>query len=243
MTTTLPVPRYSAARRSGGPEFLDAAELTPVELAPILRDLARFNGAMFGHWPALSWLKRATRNLPKGELLTLVDVGCGYGDELRAIRRWVRRRGIAMRLIGIDLSPEVVAVAREATPNVDGIEYRVGDVFEFNDGEPIDLIVSSLVTHHMTDPMIEKFLRWMEGAAQHGWFVCDLQRSIVPYYFIGVSGWLMRVHPVVISDGRISVTRALTRREWRARLASASIPREAIDMRWFMFRLGIGRIK
>ena len=243
MTTTLPAPRFSAAQRSSGPEFLDTAELTPAELAPILRDLARFNGAMFGHWPALSWLKRATRRLPKGELLTLVDVGCGYGDELRAIRRWAKRRGMAMRLIGIDLSAEVIAVAREATPNADKIEYRVGDVFEFSAGEPVDLIVSSLVTHHMTDPMIERFVQWMEATAQHGWFVCDLQRSIVPYYFIGMSGWLMRVHPVVIGDGRISVARALKRGEWFARLAAAGIPREAIDMRWFMFRFGIGRIK
>ena len=243
MTTTVPAPRYSAARRSAGPEFLDTAELTTAELAPILRDLARFNGAMFGHWPALSWLKRATRNLPQGELLTLVDVGCGYGDELRAIRRWTRRRGIAMRLIGIDLSAEVVAVAREATPNADDIEYRVGDVFEFSAGEPVDLIVSSLVAHHMADPMIEKFLRWMEATARRGWFICDLQRSVVPYYFIGLSGWLMRVHSVVISDGRISVARALRWREWEARFAAAGIPREAIDLRWFMFRFGIGRIK
>ena len=243
MTTTVPAPRYSAARRSAGPEFLDTAELTPAELAPILRDLARFNGAMFGHWPALSWLERVTRGLPRGEHLTLVDVGCGYGDELRAIRRWTRRRGIAMRLIGIDLSAEAVSVAREATPNADDIEYRVGDVFEFSAGEPVDLIVSSLVTHHMTDPMIEKFLRWMEATARQGWFICDLQRSIVPYYFIGLSGWLMRVHPVVISDGRISVARALTRSEWLARFRAAGIPREAVDMRWFMFRFGVGRIK
>ena len=243
MTTTVPAPRYSAARRSAGPEFLDTAELTPAELAPILRDLARFNGAMFGHWPALSWLERVTRGLPRGEHLTLVDVGCGYGDELRAIRRWTRRRGIAMRLIGIDLSAEAVSVAREATPNADDIEYRVGDVFEFSAGEPVDLIVSSLVTHHMTDPMIEKFLRWMEATARRGWFICDLQRSVVPYYFIGLSGWLMRVHPVVISDGRISVARALTRSEWLARFRAAGIPREAVDMRWFMFRFGVGRIK
>lgn len=239
---TLPAPSYTAARRSAGPEFLDDAKLTHAELAAILRDLARFNGAMFGHWPALAWLKRATRDLPKGQMLTLLDVGCGYGDELRAIQRWARKRGLAMKLIGIDLSADVIAVAREATPE-GGIDYRAGDVFAFDAGEPIDLIVSSLVTHHMTDTMIEQFVRWMEATARRGWFICDLQRSLVPYYFIALSGWLMRVHPVVVSDGRISVARALTRREWGARFAAAGIPSEAIDVRWFMFRFGIGRIK
>jgi 2-polyprenyl-3-methyl-5-hydroxy-6-metoxy-1,4-benzoquinol methylase len=242
MTWTLPAASFSAARRSAGPEFLDDARLSRAELAAILRELARFNGAMFGHWPVLSWLKRATRDVPKGHSLTLLDVGCGYGDLLRAIRRWAARRGIAMKLIGIDMSADVVAVAREATPD-GGIDYRVGDVFAFDAGEPVDLIVSSLVAHHMTDAMIENFLRWMETTARCGWFICDLQRSLVPYYFIAVSGWLMRVHPVVINDGRISVARALTREEWNARFAAAGLARDAVDTRWFMFRFGIGRLK
>jgi hypothetical protein len=65
----------------------------------------------------------------------------------------------------------------------------------------------------------------------------------VPYHFIALSGWLLRVHPVVVSDGRISVARSLTREEWQQRIAAAGIPRNAVDLRWFMFRFGIGRVK
>lgn len=242
MTPVLPTPRFDAARRSAGPEFLDEAKLSHAELVAILRDLARFNGAMFGHWPALAWLRRVTRSVPERQTLTLLDIGCGYGDLLRAIRRWADKRGIAMKLMGVDLSSDVVAVAREATPASDNIEYRVGDVFELAT-EPVDFIVSSLVTHHMTDDMIERFLRWMEATARRGWFIYDLQRSIVPYYFISLSGWLMGVHPVVINDGRISVARSLTRREWHARIRAAGVADDVIDLRWFMYRFGIGRAK
>ena len=238
-----PRPQFSAARRSAGPEFLDDAKLSHDELTAILRDLARFNGAMFGHWPALSWLKRAMRDVPSGHVITLLDVGCGYGDMLRAVRRFAVRRGVSIRLVGIDLSPDVIAVARQATPDEDDIEYRVGDVFALKLPEPADFIISSLVTHHMTDAEIERFLRWMEVAARRGWFIYDLQRSRVPYHFIPLSGWLMRVHPVVVNDGRISVARSLTREEWEQRIAAAGIPRNAVDLRWFMFRFGIGRVK
>ena len=243
MSPAGPRPQFRAARRSAGPEFLDEAKLSHGELTAILRDLARFNGAMFGHWPALSWLKRVMRDVPSGQVVTLLDVGCGYGDMLRAVRRFAARRGLSIRLIGMDLSPDVIAVARQATPDADDIEYRVGDVFALKSSEPIDFILSSLVTHHMTDAEIERFMRWMEMTARRGWFIYDLQRSRVPYHFIALSDWLMRVHPVVVSDGRISVARSLTREEWEQRIAAAGIPRNAVDLRWFMFRFGIGRVK
>jgi 2-polyprenyl-3-methyl-5-hydroxy-6-metoxy-1,4-benzoquinol methylase len=234
---------FDAARRSAESEILDDTALDAATLAPILRDLARFNGAMFGHWPGLAWLRRATRGVASGKRLTLLDVGCGYGDFLRAVRRFARAHELDIRLVGVDLSPEVIAVAKAATDPAEAIEYHVGDVFEWQAGEPADFIVSSLVTHHMSDPMIEQFLRWMEATARRGWFVYDLERSILPYYFIALSGWLMRVHSVVITDGRTSVARSLTRAEWLARFAAAGLPDGAVELRWFMFRFGIGRLR
>lgn len=234
---------FRAAQRSAQTEILDDAKLAPAELAPILRDLARFNGAMFGHWPGLAWLKRATRGVSSGTRLTLLDVGCGYGDFLRAVRRFARKRELDLRLIGVDLSSEVIEVAKAATDPAEAIEYRVGDVFEMGAEEAPDFIVSSLVTHHMSDAQIEHFLRWMEKTARRGWFIYDLQRSIVPYHFIALSGALLRVHPVVVTDGRTSVARSLTRQEWRERIRAAGIGEDAVDLRWFMFRFGIGRLK
>jgi hypothetical protein len=48
---------------------------------------------------------------------------------------------------------------------------------------------------------------------------------------------------MVIHDGRISVARSLTRKEWEARIAEAGIPRSLVDLRWFMFRFVIGRLR
>jgi SAM-dependent methyltransferase len=231
------------SRRSGEAEWLDNAELQPEELARVLHDLARFNGAMFGHWSVLNWLRRALRDVPKGEPLTLLDVGCGYGDLLRAIRRWARKRELPLRLIGIDLSRETVRIAQGATAADDEIEYHAADVFDFQPGRPVDLVVSSLLTHHFGDAMLVAFLRWMEASARKGWFIYDLQRHPVPYYFIGLMRFVTRLHPMVIHDGRISVARSLTRAEWEDRIARAGVARNAVTLRWFLFRFAIGRLR
>jgi hypothetical protein len=47
----------------------------------------------------------------------------------------------------------------------------------------------------------------------------------------------------VTYDGRISVARSLTRKEWIDRIRAAGIARSAINLRWFMFRFVIGRLK
>ena len=83
----------------------------------------------------------------------------------------------------------------------------------------------------------------MEATARKGWLIYDLQRHVVPYYFIGVAGAVLRLHPMVVHDGRISVARSLTRREWQARLTTAGIPLTAVEFRWFLYRFVIGRMR
>ena len=148
--------------------------------------------------------------------MTLVDIGCGYGDLLRAIARWSRKRGLPIRLIGLDCNRKTIRIAQAASADGTGIEYQVGDVFEFRAPVPIDFVVSSLLTHHLSDELIVRFLCWMELTARRGWLIYDLQRHAVPHYFIGLIGKLTRLNPRMIEDGRISVARSLTAAEWRA---------------------------
>ena len=242
LISTKEAPR-DLSRRSTESEWLDGADASPEELALVLRDLARFNGAMLGHWPVIDWLRCATKDARKEEALTLIDVGCGYGDLLRSIRRWACKRGLTIKLIGLDLNRDTIRIAQTVTDHADEIDYRVMDIFDFEPAQPIDFVVSSLLTHHMSDDLIVKFLRWMEQAARKGWMIYDLQRHAVPFHFIGLMGKLTRLHPLVIHDGRISVARSLTRAEWLARVREAGIAREAVRLRWFLFRFAIGRVR
>lgn len=237
-----PSPVFERPRRSMQTEVLDGS-VEPLELELILSDLARFNGAMLGRWLIIRWLNDALRRLPRQQPVTLLDIGCGYGDLLRAVRHWAKNLDRAIKLIGVDLNPQVIAIARANTEAADGIEYYAADVFDYRPPHPIDVVTTSLVTHHLSDTMIVRLLRWLEATAHKGWLICDLQRSIVPFYFIALAGHLLHLHPVVTYDGRVSVARSLTRKEWQQAILAAGIPNSALNIRSFMFRLMIGRTK
>jgi len=74
-----PSPIFKHPRRSKQTEVLDGPVETG-ELAVILSDLARFNGAMLGRWLVIRWLRQALHRLPPGQPVTLLDIGCGHGD-------------------------------------------------------------------------------------------------------------------------------------------------------------------
>lgn len=235
--------RRDFAKRGEDPEWLDGADLDSQQLAAVLRDLARFNTAMLGRYPIERWLRKAIRGHRLRRPLRLVDAGCGYGDLLRAIRRWADRHGLPISLLGLDMNPQTIRIARAATAPREQIDFAVADALDFHPPEPVDLLVSSLLAHHLGDEQITRLLRWMETTARLGWLVCDLHRHKLPYHVIGFAGKLTRLHPMVIHDGRISVTRALTRAEWNERLDAAGLACEAVTVRWFLFRWLIGRLR
>src|SRR3546814_10038010 len=68
---------------------------------------------------------------------------------LRRIARWAARRGIAAELVGVDLNPRSERAARLHTPPGLAIRWVTGDYADLAGGG-WDVIISSLVAHHMT---------------------------------------------------------------------------------------------
>ena len=145
----MPLDALDFSRRAELTELMDEP-CSREEMRACLLDLSRLNRWFLGYRPTLCWLKDL--NLPRnGSPLHLVDVGCGYGDALRRIERWSADHHIPVELTGCDLNPDIVAIAAEATPNASRIDWIVSDVFSLRTRKPIDLIVSSLFAHHLTE--------------------------------------------------------------------------------------------
>jgi hypothetical protein len=234
----------SFARRSQENELMDAPGVTAQDLADCLTDLVRVNAVTRARAPTLQWIARATGHLDRGQSFTLLDVGFGQGDMLRAVHGWALRAKLRPVLSGVDLSPWSAPAARLATAPSIPINYRVGDVFAYEPDAPVDYVISSLVAHHMSDEQLIRFIKWMEKTAQGGWFINDLHRHALAYYGFKVLSCVAGWHRFVRHDGPVSVARAFLREDWLHLLAAAEIPEEAVTIKWcFPFRICVGRIK
>jgi SAM-dependent methyltransferase len=226
--------RPDFSKRSFAAEWLDANGQSR-ELPDYLRDLAWFNRDALGPWAISAGSPRKT--------FTLLDAGCGDGDLLRTVARWAAGKGLAFSLTGIDLDPHTIAIARARTDDAANIQFQAADIFAAAPAQPVDFIVSSLLAHHLDDAQIIELIRMMERAARRGWLIYDLQRSAVAYHAIGAIGKIARLHPMVVRDGQISVTRSLTKSEWRDRVRAARLDPTQVGIDWFFYRLLVSRLR
>ncbi|WP_446742665.1 methyltransferase domain-containing protein [Silvibacterium acidisoli] len=201
------------------------------DLRECLKDLAKVNRVTFAHRKVMRWVRSFFRNGDPNRPLHLVDVGCGGGDLLRSIERWSIQAGLEMKLTGIDLNPACIRIAREFGPSQSRIEWRSGSFDSFPAGdEPVDLVVSSLFTHHLTDAQIVCFLRWMEKSAQKGWLISDLYRSRVSYVGFSMLASAARWHRFVRHDGPVSIRRGFLPRDWNTYLVAAEVPVDEVKI-------------
>jgi SAM-dependent methyltransferase len=215
------------------------------ELRSCLHDIARVNRLTLAQRPTLGWLEELVAAGPVlSAPLRIVDVGCGYGDTLRKIDRWAAKRGVPVRLTGIDLNPDAIRAAREATPSCQQIEWLVGDALADHTQGPIDVVICSLLTHHLTNSQIVLFLLWMEQTARRGWFIDDLHRKPMPYHLFRLWARLADWHPFVKNDGPVSIRRSFVAEDWQGLCAAAEIDEESVSIREHRpARLCVGRVK
>lgn len=233
------------AERSKQDELMDTEPVGFEEFKACLVDLARVNRLSLAYRPTLAFLDRLVengRNL--GRPIEVVDVGSGYGDMLREIDAWALRRDVAVSLTGVDLNPWSRLAATEATSPSRKINWVTADAFAYDPPRRIDVVVSSLFAHHLPDPLVARFLGWMEANARLGWFVNDLHRHPLPYHFFRHFAKLARLHRFVQHDGPVSIARAFVASDWHRLLAEAGIDPAAVEIRWMMpFRLTVARHK
>jgi SAM-dependent methyltransferase len=234
--------RLDLSRRAELVEMMDEP-CSYEELRDCLRDIARVNRLTFAFRPTLSWMSELLSSRPSlGAPLRVVDVGCGDGEMLRRIDAWATKRGVAVVLTGVDLNPNAIRAARELAGPSERIEWIVGDAVS-NLITDIDVVICSLLTHHLTDPQIVQFLEWADRTARRGWFINDLHRQPLPYYVFRLWTRFTNWHWFVKNDGAVSIRRSFVIEDWRRLCAAAGLS-ESVSMREYRpARLCVGRIK
>jgi 2-polyprenyl-3-methyl-5-hydroxy-6-metoxy-1,4-benzoquinol methylase len=211
-------------------EWMDDETATQADFDAALTDLAKLARLTFGYRPTLRYLDRVVA-ANNAKSLSILDIGAGGGDMLRAIAAWGARRNIALDLTGLDRSPWTAThAARLGTP----ARWITADLFDLPEAEKFDVITCALFTHHLDAASLQRFLLFLETHARLGWIISDLHRHRISWLGLWVGTRALRLAPMVIHDSTISVARSFTRADWHAALENAGV---AAHTRWsFPFR-------
>ena len=212
------------------------------ELRGCLRDLSRVNRLTLAHRPVIAFLERVLSS-ETGRTLRIVDFGSGFGDTLRRVERWVAERRVAVELVGVDLNADAVRAAQEATPATSGVRFLAGDVFSVAEAQDADLVICSLVMHHLPEDEIVRLLGWMERTARVGWFVCDLHRMPTAYRLFSA---LMRGpywHRFIRVDGLASIRRSFRAKDWERMCRAAGVWERVRLLEYRPARLCVERLR
>lgn len=226
------------AERAIAEELMDADDLDAATYAAVVGDLAKVNAVTMARRPTLNFVRRALGGRKKFKLL---DVGFGDGDMLRTIARWAKRSGIEAELVGVDLNPRSEMAATEHTSPGMPIRWITGDYADLA-GQNWDMVISSLVAHHMTHDQLVAFVRYMEAESAMGWLVNDLHRHGFAHWGFPILARLFGWHRIVRLDGTLSIARSYRPGEWLPILAEAGVPNARI-YRAFPFRLCVERLR
>ena len=132
----------------------------------------------------LHGLRTRIRNLDtRNSAVSILEIGCGGGDNLRVIKNYCQRRNITVHLSGVDINPHCIEFARSRKENAN-IEFYTSDYQLLHLDKKPDVIFNSLFCHHFNDVEVKHILSWMKENSRIGFFVNDLHRHPVAYYSI-----------------------------------------------------------
>jgi hypothetical protein len=234
------------SKRDTTPELMDTEIVSYEELRGVLRELTKANELSLAYRPTLSFFKRLAREgrLAEDRRIVVIDAASGYGDMSRKVDAWASKNGVNLEITGVDMNPWAARAASEATAPGRPLRWVTGNLFDFRPEGGADIIMSSLFTHHLPEPQLVRFIRWMEENARIGWFINDLERHPLPYYFLKFAFWATRRHRFMRHDGPVSIASAFKKEDWVRLLKEAGLRESAARLEtWTPFRLCISRIK
>jgi 2-polyprenyl-3-methyl-5-hydroxy-6-metoxy-1,4-benzoquinol methylase len=219
--------------RSQEKELIDLCPdyYTPQEYTQCMRMLFRIN-CLLGFFGST---RRILNRVPAEA--SILDVGCGDGLFILHLSRYYPH----MVFTGMDVSGPSIAQAQQTAREWDASRVRFEQQAQLRldlAKDSVDVVLTTLVCHHIADDDLVEFLRNIYQAARNRVIINDLHRHWCAYWlYYGMSRCLFR-NRLITHDGLISIRRGFKRAEWRGLLARAGI--QHYEIHWqFPFRWSV----
>lgn len=213
-------------------EALDNLELSGPTLYRALDGLSSINRYLGNTSSTLKQIITELKYLG-GEKLVIVDLGCGGGDNLRAIGEWSIKKGLHLDLIGIEGNKNSILYAKEKNTEEVRIEYLHADILDTSFSVPAcDILISSHFVYHFSDEALVRFLQKAKQQVRKRIIFSELQRSVVPYVLFNLLAFLLPFDAMVKADGLKAIQRAFTKSELKIILEKAGLKTARVKWKW-----------
>lgn len=227
-------------KRFTGKEQLDNLDLKGKDLHQTLKGLQTIN-QWFGNVSTVKsalWKAIQQRQL---QTITLVDIGCGGGDLLRALAAFLDKKQINYTMIGIDGNPNAIQYAEQASKTYSTLHFQTADILAPDFQLPqCDILISSHFMYHFEDEPLVAFLQRQRRFVRYFILISELQRNPIAYWLFRLFVPLVGFHPMIAQDGATAIRRAFTRAELKNIIQKANFNQFKMEWKWaFRFIISI----
>lgn len=216
-------------QRSYQPEWMDLGKdyYTPSQYRDCLFQLDRI-GRFLGGDKATFWALKQLPNPPT----SILDVGCGGGLFTLRLAKYYSDT----KVIGMDISQDAIAFAQERLNEEPfpskNIQFIVPDSPQLNENDCFDIVMATLVCHHLSDQELVSFIQQACKVAKQSVIFNDLHRH--PLASLGFAALVPFLFPnrMIYHDGLLSIRRSFTRHDWKNLLKAAGIDEEYYTLTW-----------
>jgi 2-polyprenyl-3-methyl-5-hydroxy-6-metoxy-1,4-benzoquinol methylase len=220
--------------RSYKKELLDGDNIPFEDIKQNMRELDTINTLLGGHKISIDGVKKIilqNKKLTGKTKIVIAEIGCGGGDNIKAINKWCQKNSVAVSFIGIDIKKECIDYAEEQCENIYAT-WIVSPYEKVQFKKIPDIIFSSLFCHHFNEDELLFMLQWMKNNTTAGFFINDLHRNGMAYYSIKLLTQLFSKSYLVKHDAPLSVARGFTKKEWQQILNNAGIDSALVKWKW-----------
>ena len=226
--------------RSYQKEILDRDDIPFPQIERNMQELEFINKNLGGHAITLTGFKKVLSFLPSKKEITVCEIGCGGGDNLRVINEWCKKNNWNCRLIGIDINPDCIEFAKKNAGSMPA-EWIAADYKKVMFDEEPDIVFNSLFCHHFDEKQLKEVFTWMKENSSVGFFINDLHRNPLAYYSIKILTGIFSKSPLVKNDAPLSVLRGFRKSELEKQLRDSGINNFTIEWKWAFRWLVISR--
>jgi len=206
------------------PEWMDVAESVSPELERDLENLESLNRRFGAHRLVLDYLEPV---LQRRQPLQILDLGTGAADIPRAVVQRARAIGCPVMVTAVDRQEPTLRLAEKFSSGFPEIRFVRADFLDFSRGALYDVVLCSLVLHHLDETDAVRLLRRCRELTKGVSLVTDLRRSRLAQAGIFAVTELFYREPMTRHDARLSAERAFSFPEMR---------KLAIAAGWWGFR-------